>query len=76
MNELQKKCKICQIDKSLDMFRISKNYYRSECRKCENQKRIENRKNKLLYETEYKNKIREYDKERKRLSRSSKKTNV
>jgi hypothetical protein len=71
-----KVCKVCGISKTLDLFRNTKTGFRTDCRKCENQKRIERRNLKIKEDPVYRNKIREYDKKRKRLSRMSKKTNV
>ena len=71
MNGITRLCKDCQIEKPLEMFRFSNNNHRLDCKTCENQKRVERRKKKLSEDPDYREKLREYDTERKRLSRKS-----
>ena len=71
-----KVCRLCNDSKSLEMFRKTKSGFRNECRKCENLQRIKRREVKLKNDPVYLQKHREYDKERKRLSRVSKKSTV
>lgn len=71
MEEKSRVCKDCFIEKPLEMFRVSNKNHRLGCKSCENKKRVERRKQKLIEEPEYRERLREYDKERKRLSRKS-----
>lgn len=65
-------CSVCKLPKPLELFRETKTGFRPECRKCENQKRVDRRKLKLKEDPEYKERLREYDTNRKRLTRMSK----
>jgi hypothetical protein len=67
-----KVCKVCNLLQPLELYRKTKTGFRPECRKCENQKRVERRKLKLMEDPEYRERLREYDTNRKRLSRLSK----
>jgi hypothetical protein len=64
-------CKDCLIELPIEMFRFTNNNYRNDCRKCENLKRVERRKLKKENNPDYKQKLREDDKLRKRQSRQS-----
>ena len=72
MKEQKRVCKDCLTEKPLDMFRFTNNNHRLDCKTCENKKRVERRKQKLNEDIEYKEKLREYDTERKRQSRKPK----
>ena len=67
-----KVCNVCNLPQLMEFFRKTKTGFRTECRKCENQKRVERRKLKLKEDPEYRERLREYDTNRKRLSRMSK----
>jgi hypothetical protein len=67
-----KVCNVCNLPQPMELFRKTKTGFRTECRKCENQKRVERRKLKLKEDPEYRERLREYDTNRKRLSRMSK----
>jgi len=67
-----KVCNVCKLTQPMEFFRKTKTGFRTECRKCENQKRVERRKLKLNEDPEYRERLREYDTNRKRLSRMSK----
>lgn len=64
-----KVCKNCVIELPLEDFRFTNNNYRNDCKKCENLKRVERRKLKKESDPEYREKLREDDRERKRQSR-------
>ena len=72
MKEQTRLCKDCLIEKPLEMFRVSNNNHRLDCKSCENNKRVERRKRKLNEDPEYREGLRQYDTERKRQSRRSK----
>lgn len=72
MKEQTRVCKDCLIEKPLEMFRVSNNNHRLDCKSCENKKRVERRKQKLNEDPEYRERLREYDTGRKRQSRRSK----
>ena len=72
MKGLTRICKDCQIEKPIEVFRLSNKNYRLDCKTCENHKRVERRKKKQNEDPEYRERLREYDKERKRQSRKSK----
>jgi hypothetical protein len=65
-------CKVCNLLQPIELYRKTKTGFRTECRKCENQKRVERRKLKLKEDPEYRERLREYDTNRKSLSRMSK----
>ena len=67
-----KVCNVCNLPQTMEFFRKTKTGFRTECRECENQKRVERRKLKLKEDPEYRERLREYETNRKRLSRMSK----
>lgn len=67
-----KVCKVCNLLLPIELYRKTKTGFRPECRKCENQKRVERRKLKLMEDPEYRERLREYDTKRKRQLRQIK----
>ena len=72
MNGLTRVCKDCQVEKPVEMFCFSNNNHLLDWKTCENQKKVERRKIKLNENPEYRERLREYDTERKLQSRKSK----
>lgn len=61
-----KVCKDCSLELPTEMFRVSGNSFRNDCRKCENKKRVLRRELKKNSDSVYRDKLREYDRHRKR----------